>query len=175
MRIEVEGLTVERKPFAHTYGPGEVELDDETARLISEATVEGHASRKGEEVRVSGMIRAEAEVLCDRCLAPIRVPLEVEFDTSFIPRERAAARGENVELLADELGLAAFEGGELDVDELVREQILLALPTRRLCREECRGLCQKCGADLNAGQCSCEQGEADPRWSALADWKNEKK
>lgn len=172
MRIDVESLTEERKPFAHTYRPEEIELDDETARLTSDAAVEGRASRKGEEVRVSGHVKAEAEVLCDRCLAAIRTPLEVEFDTSFIPREKAALRAENVELLSEDMGLAAFDGGELDVDELVREQILLALPTRRLCSEECKGLCPKCGADLNAGQCSCEQGEVDPRWSALAGWKD---
>ena len=69
------------------------------------------------------------------------------------------------------MGLAAFEGDSIDLDELVREQILLALPTRHLCREDCKGLCQKCGADLNAGDCSCEQGETDPRWAALADFK----
>jgi len=64
---------------------------------------------------------------------------------------------------------AAYEGDAVDLDELVREQILLALPSRRLCREECKGLCPTCGADLNAGRCACEQREVDPRWSALAD------
>jgi len=54
----------------------------------------------------------------------------------------------------------------------VREQILLALPSRRLCREECKGLCPTCGADLNAGRCDCEQREVDPRWSALAELKD---
>jgi uncharacterized protein len=49
---------------------------------------------------------------------------------------------------------------------------MLALPSRRLCREECKGLCPVCGADLNAGECACEPGGTDPRWSALADWKD---
>jgi uncharacterized protein len=173
MRIEVENLKEKEQAeaFSHSYAPGEVELEDEGARLVSDAEVQGSASRKGEEVRVRGSIKTEVELLCDRCAAPVRTPLEVEFDARFIPQAAAADGTDNVELLAEDLGLAAYEGDAVDVDELVREQITLALPLRNLCREDCKGLCPKCGADLNAGQCSCEQGERDPRWAALADWK----
>jgi uncharacterized protein len=172
MRIEVETLTDAGKPFEHTYRAEEIALDDEQASLTSEVEIEGTARRKRDEVRVGGKIKGEAEVLCDRCLAPSRMPFEIEFDTSFISQADAAARGENVELQTEDLALAAYEDGAIDVDELVREQILLALPTRRLCREECKGLCPKCGAYLNTEQCSCEKGETDPRWSALAGWKD---
>ena len=175
MRIEVESLTGAAKPFAHTYRPEEVALDEEElARLTSPATVEGVASRKGEEVRLRGKISAEVEVSCDRCLARLRLPMEVEFDTAFIPRESEAGKTENVELLSADMGLAAYEGDAVDLDELVREQITLALPSRRLCREECKGLCPECGADLNAGECSCERGGTDPRWAALAGLKDKK-
>ena len=171
MRIEVENLNDKAEAFSHSYAPEEVELEDEGARLVAPAEVNGDASRKGEEVRVRGKILTEVELLCDRCAAPQRAPLEVEFDTRFIPQSKAAGATDNVELLTEDLGLAAYEGDAVDLDELVREQILLALPSRNLCREDCKGLCQKCGADLNAGQCSCEQGETDPRWAALADFK----
>jgi uncharacterized protein len=172
MRIEVETLTEKARPFEHTYQPEEVSLEDDLAHLASEVKVSGSARRKGEEVRLRGEIKTDVEILCDRCLAATRMPLEVEFDTGFIPQEAEAVKAENVELLTEDLGIAAYEGGAVDLDELVREQILLALPSRYLCREQCKGLCQKCGADLNAGQCSCEQGEVDPRWSALAGWKD---
>jgi uncharacterized protein len=174
MRIEVENLTAAGKPFAHTYRPEEIELEDDGARLTADATVEGVASRKREEVRLRGEIRTEVELLCDRCLAPAHAPLAVEFDTSFIPLEVEVGKAENVELQAEDLKLAAYEGDAVDLDELVREQILLAIPSHRLCGEGCKGLCPKCSADLNAGQCSCEQGEVDPRWSALAALKEKK-
>ena len=74
--------------------------------------------------------------------------------------------GTGRELLSADMGLAAYEGDAVDLDELVREQITLALPSRRLCREECKGLCPKCGADLNAAECSCERGEIDPAAAA---------
>jgi len=173
MRIEVENLKERAEAFSHSYAPGEVELEDEGARLVSNAEVRGDASLKGEEVRLRGKILTEVELLCDRCAAPRRAPLEVEFDTRFIPQSKAAGETDNVELLTEDMGLAAYEGDAVDLDELVREQILLALPSRNLCREDCKGLCQKCGANLNAGQCSCEQGETDPRWAALADWKKD--
>lgn len=174
MRIEVETLKEKAQTFEQTYQPEEVSLDDELARLASEVKVSGSARLKREEVRLRGEIKADLEVLCDRCLAPTRMPLEVEFDTGFVPQEAEAVKTDNVELLAEDLVIAAYEGDAVDVDELVREQILLALPSRHLCREDCKGLCQKCGANLNAGTCSCEGGEVDPRWSALAGWKDGK-
>ncbi|HEV2863166.1 MAG TPA: DUF177 domain-containing protein [Pyrinomonadaceae bacterium] len=174
MRIEVENLTDKGEPFSQVYEPGQVELGEEVARVAGQTAVEGRASRKGEEVRVRGRIKTEVELACDRCLAPRATPLEVEFDTSFIPQAAASAETDNVELLPEHLVLATYEGDAVDLDELVREQIVLALPSRNLCREDCKGLCPRCGADLNAETCSCETKEVDPRWSALADWKNEK-
>lgn len=173
MRIEVENLTAAATPFAHTYRPEEIELEEEGARLLTDASVEGGATRKGQQVRLRGEIKTEVELLCDRCAAPRRAPLAVEFDTSFIPQEVEAVKAENVELQAEDLILSAYEGDAVDLDELVREQILLALPSRNLCREDCKGLCQKCGANLNDKSCSCEQGEVDPRWAALADLKKD--
>src|SRR4051812_47805724 len=127
MRIEVENLKEQAEAFSHSYAPGEVELEEEGARLVSAAEVTGSASRKGEEVRLRGSIKTEVELLCDRCIAPRRAPLEVEFDARFIPQSKAVGETDNVELLAEDLGVAAYEGDAVDVDELVREQIMLAL------------------------------------------------
>lgn len=173
MRIEVETLTEKGRPFAHTYQPEEVSLDEEQARIISEVIVSGNARRRGEEIRLKGGIRTEVEILCDRCLAASRTPLAVEFDTGFVPQETEAVKDENVELLTEDLILSTYEGDSVDLDDIVREQILLAIPSHFLCREDCKGLCQKCRTDLNAGQCSCAQGEVDPRWAALAGWKKD--
>jgi uncharacterized protein len=173
MRIEVDRLAESGESFAHTYAPGELSLEDENVRLTAETTVEGRASRKRDEVKIKGVIRGAVEVACDRCLTPVAGALEVEFDAAFVPKERAMSAAENVELQEEDLAVSIYEDEAVDVDELVREQILLALPTRQLCREQCLGLCPTCGKDLNAGRCSCQQGEVDPRWAALADLKKE--
>lgn len=172
MRIEVENLTPQGEPFAHTYAEDELSLEEEYARLTGETTIEGRAARKGVEINLGGRIGARVEAACDRCLRPLTLPLDIEFSEFFTPLRPEEDRGEETELKPDDLHLSVYEGDEIDVDDLVREQVLLALPVQFVCREDCKGLCQKCGADLNEGECQCPQGEIDPRWAALADFKS---
>ena len=171
MRIEVEQLESGGKKFAHTYEPEELILDEESARLIETPRVEGSASRKGEEVRLRGRVTARAEVDCDRCLNAVQFPIETEFDVTLIPAARYLEQ-ERAELQEDDLLLSVYEGDTVDVDEIVREQILLALPARALCREECKGLCPVCGIDRNNNACACDVRETDPRWAALKNLAN---
>ena len=172
MHIEVEKLSEGGEPFAHTYAEGELSLEEDRASLRGETVVEGRASRKGEAIRLKGRIRAEVELSCDRCLRPVAAPLEVEFEESFVSSATDDRTGEEKELGREDLHIAFYEGDSIDVDELVREQVLLALPTRFVCREDCKGLCPTCGADLNAESCDCPRGEIDPRWAALAKLKD---
>ena len=167
MRIEVENLTPAGESFAHAYGEGEISLDETRARLTGATSVEGRASRKGREVRLAGKIGAIFEMLCDRCLRPVEVPAEVEFQESFVPREDDARTEAERELLKDDLHLSVYDGDAIEVGDIAREQLLLALPARFVCREDCKGLCPQCGADLNAGACDCASREVDPRWAAL--------
>jgi uncharacterized protein len=168
MRIEVEKLNEAGAPFAARYTPDELQLEDELTRLVSEATLEGRASKWREQVRLRGTINAAVEVRCDRCVAPVVFPLNADFDVTYVPEEVLKTDAEATELQEDDLTFATYEGDELDIDELAREQILLALPSRHLCREDCKGLCLTCGEDLNTQACHCERQETDPRWAALA-------
>jgi uncharacterized protein len=169
MRIEVENLTAEGKPFERTYAPAELALEDEYASLAGEVRARGRASRRGDEVRVSGSLQTSVELRCDRCLGPVPVPVNVEFAANFVrPADPAAEAGE---LHDEDLEFSVYDGDSVDLDEIVREQILLALPARQLCRDDCRGLCPACGRNLNAESCDCARHETDPRWAALADLK----
>lgn len=171
MRIEVEQLDKSGKPFAHTYEPEELILDEERARLTDPPQVSGSASRQGDEVRLRGQITAHAEVDCDRCLKAIPIAVETKFDVTYIPASEYL-KNETAELQEDDLLLSVYEGDTIDVDEIVREQILLALPDRALCREDCQGLCPVCGIDRNTNSCACGEKEIDPRWAALKDLTN---
>ena len=176
MRIDVDTLAEEGESFAHTYGVEDLSLDDERARLIEGAEIRGRAKREDSQVRLHGMVAARTEVACDRCLRPVVVPVETEFDATYIPAALdTTGAGEAAELQADEMDVDIYEGNEIDIDRLVREQVLLALPVRLLCSEECKGLCPTCGADLNTETCACEQRETDPRWAALANLKQDVK
>ncbi|HEX8709540.1 MAG TPA: DUF177 domain-containing protein [Pyrinomonadaceae bacterium] len=166
MRIELENLEQTGDAFEHTYQPDELDLEEEHARLTGPAEVRGRVSRSGQEVRLRGKIRAAAEVDCDRCLSPAPVAVETAFDVGYIPVEAYTA-SEAAELQEADLSLSIFDGATIDVDELVREQVLLELPARALCAEDCRGLCPACGSNRNTAPCSCQSTETDPRWAAL--------
>ncbi len=170
MHIEIDRLDEEGAAFTHIYAPDELALEDERAQLSGAMHVAGHAAKKRDQVRVTGKLEGAVKVQCDRCLHPVASPLQTEFDVAYAPAfVLDEAEADEVKELHDEdLILAFYEGDQLDVDELVREQVLLALPMRLLCREDCKGLCLACGADLNRDLCACAQPEVDPRWSALA-------
>ena len=172
MRIEVEKLNKEGASFAHLYEPEEITLDDEQVRLLESPEIRFHAERNGQNVHLRGTLSAVAEVGCDRCLKQVAVPIETDFDVTYIPLADDDAE-DATELNEDDLSASVYDNETIDVDELVREQIFLAMPTRILCRDECKGLCPVCGADKNATSCVCESQTVDPRWAALAKFKSD--
>ncbi len=123
-----------------------------------------------EPVRVTGSIRNRAEVIelvlnlqitadtaCARCLKPVREVLSVDVSYDVVTELQNP----------DDEHLLLIEGDELDVDETVRTAVLLNMPMRFLCSENCKGLCSKCGADLNEGECACDKHDIDPRLAIL--------
>lgn len=174
MHLVVETLTEAGEAFAHAYDAGELDLGEEHVRLTEGVSVRGRASRRDEQVSVSGNITARMEADCDLCVAPVALPIEVEFEVSYIPKALETAPAEEREITVDDPDFSVYEGDTVDIDDLVREQLLLALPSRIRCGEECKGLCPHCGADLNRETCACVQGEIDPRWAALAALKKDR-
>ncbi len=172
MQIDIEQLTEASQPFAHTFAPEELSLEDERARLLQPAQVAGRLSRKRQRVHAQGTIETEVEIFCDRCLMPLVAPLKAEFDVSYDP-PGTDEESDNAELQPDDLAASIYAGDSLDLDELVREQVLLALPMRSLCGEECKGLCLTCKVNLNQQNCACAPQELDPRWAGLAALKND--
>lgn len=120
-----------------------------------------------EDIRVRAEYRGEFEVLCARCVEPVSVPLEGEFDLLFRPEKADAEAGERA-ITEDETEIGYYGRGGLLLEDVVREQVLLSLPGRTLCTEDCKGLCAHCGQNLNVGSCQCAEGAVDPRWKALA-------
>jgi len=79
-----------------------------------------------------------------------------------------------VELNAQDLDLSIFDGEAIDIDELVTEELLLAVPDHVLCSENCKGICPVCGVDRNSVTCDCQTAEIDPRWAGLKELVNRK-
>lgn len=163
--LPADGLKIE-----HQYQPDELDLSQHEFTFQQPPLIRGRVTTLGQEVRVKGNVTAKLETVCDRCLEPVALPIEREFDLFYLPENsQSEAKGE-AELFERDLDVSFYQDERIDVDELVLEQMELSLPTRILCQEDCRGLCSQCGLNLNFEQCSC-QPEIDPRWQALADLK----
>lgn len=168
----IDLIKLEKSPleFNFTFAPVEIDLESETAKLKGETSVQGVLTKSVAETEIAGKITADAEIECARCLAPIEKKLEIPFRAAFIAPEYYSEEKET-ELKSEDLDVSVIENDEIDLLEIVREQILLNLPEQTFCSENCRGLCPKCGANKNTQNCSCEEKEIDPRWSALKDLK----
>lgn len=143
--------------------------------------VTGTVTNTGKCFVVQGEIQAGLEATCDRCLEKFQENLSVPFEAEYfrlVPEgskasgrhdeERDGLKQEEEAFLADAGRL--FRGEDLELTEMVREELSLALPMQNLCRENCAGLCPVCGADLNITKCACERDTLDPRLAALQDW-----
>ena len=173
MRIELASLEEGRGDFTHAYKPQDLKLEDERVTLCGATEVRGKIKRSGTEVVVDGHLDACVQVDCDRCLKPIEVPVASDFSLEYITGGDYE-ESQVAELTEDVMAVSVFDGEAIEVDEIVKEQILLALPTRSLCKTDCLGICPQCGNDRNSGDCGCEQKDIDPRWSALKDFVNGK-
>ena len=170
MRVELENLEGGKGEFAHVYQPDELNPIDERVPLTEPAAVSGKVRVAGNEVFVSGHIDTRARVECDRCLQPVELPVNTDFALEYISGadyESSAA----AELTEADMSVSVFDGEAIDIDEIVKEQILLTVPARTLCREDCKGICPECGIDRNTGECSCVTDNTDPRWAALKNLK----
>ncbi len=120
--------------------------------------------RAGQELFFSGSLRGPVVGHCARCLDDFVLDMNRSFNFVLVPYSE---EGEQTGLNEDDLELSVYRGDEVDLSGLLREQILLALPTRPLCAEDCQGLCPQCGANRNKGTCRCPAPEGDPRLAVL--------
>lgn len=120
------------------------------------------------DIRLRAAYSGDFEILCARCVEPVPTHLAGEFDLLFRPEEADAIAGEH-SITPDETEIGYYQESGLSLEDVVREQVLLSLPGRTLCKEDCKGLCPRCGQNLNLATCSCDAALANPQWNALAD------
>lgn len=151
-KIPPEGLDVDSSLKA-----GEINVEGEDSfALEAGGRVAGHVERgDGESVHVRGRLSARLGVDCSRCLERFLLPVEQELDLFYLPHGSGVEEEEDVELKDRELVVAYYDHARIDLGETIREQLYLGLPMKRLCREDCRGICSVCGQNKNAVSCEC--------------------
>jgi len=119
-----------------------------------------------QDIRLKGKLETRLEVACARCLDPVVVPVKRSFDLLYRPLGTDAGHQE-LSVTDAEAEIGYYQGEGLLLEDTLREQVLLAVPLKTVCSDDCQGICPSCGKNLNEGACSCEDDVEDPRWSAL--------
>jgi uncharacterized protein len=174
MFIELKDLEINPVNFREEYGPGVIDLGEDVRQRSplrtegqADLVVEHHGKHKVvQDIRIKGKLDTSLEVACARCLDPVVHAVERSFDLLYRPIGTDSGH-EELSVTDAEAEIGYYEGEGLLLEDTLREQVLLALPLKSTCREDCKGLCPHCGKNLNEVQCSCVDGFEDPRWSAL--------
>lgn len=181
MLISIADLEREPVEFATAFEPGEIDYGEDVSQqgplkadgradLIEETHIgETRGSRQViQDIRLRAEYSGKVGVACARCLEPVEHAVSGNFDLIFRPLGADQDASEHA-ISTSETEIGYYQNGGLVLEDVLREQVLLSLPVRTLCREDCKGLCPRCGRDLNSETCDCDAAPADPRWAALSD------
>lgn len=166
--IPVEGTVLEiNVPAQHFTELTQLEADGE-CRFENDIFARLEIRKVADIVEVEGRIETKTSATCGRCLEAYETPVTHDFAVIFTQAPEPDLTREEIALREEDLGLIYFKGDTIDIHDAIQEQVILSLPVRPLCREECRGLCHACGENLNEGDCNCNRGSTvDPRFAVL--------
>lgn len=172
MLLSVKEMEVRKVRFEETFQPGQIDFSvasegdlEQVSPLETKGSAELLAHSDG-EVRVEGRYTVVMAAECDRCLGRARFSLDAGFDLFYRPMS-FIAREEEVEIDAAEAEIGFYEKGGIELEDILREQVLLALPMQRVCSDQCKGICPVCGTNRNESECQCRTDASDDRWGAL--------
>lgn len=163
MILDLHGLlngTVQTVPFAYSCEANGLSPDIKNGTVEAEGEIRNFSGY----ILINAQIVLKAQVICARCNSI--------FDTvySFNTEQKMTEKLEN----KDDDAFILIEDKQFDVDDFVNSNMLLEMPTRFLCSKNCKGLCPKCGHNLNESRCSCDEKEIDPRLAVLSEYFNKK-
>ncbi|MCL2059348.1 MAG: DUF177 domain-containing protein [Oscillospiraceae bacterium] len=158
LRLSGLSKTVELELTAGDCGIGDAEAGVEFPEALY---VKAELSNIKGMIRAKGAVRTGYVTYCARCLKPVHMGLEKEFDDGFVQFDALGP------VSADDAEVYVYSDKEIDIGRSVRDAVLLDLPIRSLCSDGCLSLCPICGRDLNEGECGCEEPEGDDRFAAL--------
>jgi uncharacterized protein len=174
MKIRVEGLSEKPLVLSATESvaeyPALIEMqEDGECVFLEPLQLDITAAKEFDHIRVHGRVGTRVRFTCSRCLAEFETDIVSEF-TVFYSKATEIALEEEVSLTEEDLVSAPYDGDYIDFTREIEEQVVLEVPIKPLCREDCRGLCVTCGADLNAGECDCSRSCTGFAFSALKDF-----
>ena len=168
MFLSVKELELRKIRFDETFEPGQIDFTGEELEQGGALRAVGLAELLPDsegEIRIRGQYSVEMTAQCDRCLGRARFPLEAQFDLYYRPATYLEEEDE-VEIDEGEAEIGFYEGKGLELGDVLREQVMLALPMQRVCSQDCKGICAICGSNRNEAECDCKVDNTDDRWGA---------
>jgi uncharacterized protein len=166
MLLDVSRLRTGSEHLERRFEPSAFPPGTEEFRVVAPVDLTADVHKDAQKVRLVGRVVATLELDCSRCLEPFTVPVDARFDLLFLPVSINTGEGER-EVEEDDLGVSFYKDEVIDLADVIREQLYLALPMKPLCREDCQGLCPVCGTNRNRATCACQPAWVDPRFDAL--------
>jgi uncharacterized protein len=163
--LDLNTIKTPHERFDKVYAPDQFG-SSEDFRIAAPVSLGFEIFKDKDQFRLVGEVKTVLELPCSRCLDPFTLPVDQSFDLRYQPHSRNTGEGER-EIEEDDLTTAFYADEAIDLGELMREQFYLGLPMKPLCRDECKGLCPQCGANLNTTTCDCKRDWEDPRFAAL--------
>lgn len=176
MFFEIQELELHPIEFSEKFAPGALDLGPDYKQVVpaessgrADLVEEHHGKHKViQDIRIKGRLATRLETNCARCLEPLTQDVKREFDLLYRPQGTDVGRDE-ISVTDAEAEIGYYVGEGILLDDVIREQILLAVPVKVTCRDDCKGLCPHCGKNMNQETCSCGVAEEEPRWAALKD------
>jgi uncharacterized protein len=166
MKINISKLSEGEHFYTFIVKPSDLEL--ESKRFNKPVYVEATLEKSKKQLSLRAMVYTIGRFQCDRCVEDFDMVLENSYRMYYVYSEEDSKKYEQ-----DEVMVITPETNEIDISDDVRQMVLLAVPMKLLCYEECLGLCPKCGKNLNFETCTCKVEEIDPRWAPLLKLMNE--
>ena len=158
-RINISNLSEGFHQYFFEAEPSKIDINEQLSGLIK---VKAQLDKSLRQILLKSEIQAEGIFVCDRCLEDFHRQLDVTYSMVYIQGDRST-----VDIKKEEIQVLTADINYIDLDEDVRQSILLAIPQKLLCWEECKGLCPTCGVNRNTENCSCDVEAVDTRWDAL--------
>lgn len=140
----------------------------------NKASINLFVEKTCDNVSLKGIATIDLEQSCDRCLEKFRYHSSIPVGMTLAPFQNVQEGGAD-EITTDDENFSFYQGEEVDLSGIVREALVLAMPIRYLCQESCKGICSRCGANLNQRKCRCQSGVSDQQFAALKKFRFKKK
>lgn len=168
MAVRLSDIPAEGLVLDYRHDPGRLEPLGEGVRVLEPVDVHLTITPEGDRYLIQGEVKGRVQVECGRCLAPVTLIVVAPCAVDAVPLPKQTSPDEPGSLGRGDLDVIFYSGPVLNLDDLVREQLLLNIAMRPLCREGCLGLCPSCGKNRNESPCGCRDLAAtDPRLDEL--------